>query len=123
MARAHARLSWRREVSEHARRRRGVKEQARSEEMRSGVDVSCDETSDILAHIDFVDSSAVSTITPRPAIRRFRVKNHSRRMSRHERQLSMAVERTYTALVRSPRAEDVALDGTEAIKSAVECRQ
>ena len=29
----------------------------------------------------------------------------------------MAVERTYTALVRSPRAEDVALDGTEAIKA------
>ena len=44
-------------------------------------------------------------------------KNHSRRMSRHERQLSMAVERTYTALLRSPRAEDVALDGTEAIKA------
>ena len=38
-------------------------------------------------------------------------------MSRHERQLSMAVERTYTALLRSPRAEDVALDGTEAIKA------
>ena len=42
-----------REVSEHARRRRGVVEEARGEEMRSGADVSCDETSDILARIDF----------------------------------------------------------------------
>ena len=33
----------------------------------AGVHVSCDETSDILAHIDFLDSSAVSTITLRPA--------------------------------------------------------
>ena len=42
-----------REVSEHARRRRGVVEEARGEEMRSGVHVSCDATSDIVAHIDF----------------------------------------------------------------------
>ena len=83
----------------------------------AGVHVSCDETSDILAHIDFLDSSAVSTITPRPARSMIQSQTHSRRMSRHERQLSMAVERTYTALVRSPRAEDVALDGTEAIKA------
>ena len=93
-------------------------EEARGEEMRSGVDVSCDATSDIVAHIDFLDSSAVSTITPRPASSMIQSqKKHSRRMSRHERQLSMAVERNCTAGLRSPGAEDVALDGTEAIQA------